>query len=74
MVAWKKPTATDNSGNIPDVICDPPSGSNFTIGQTIVTCETVDESGNKAACNFRVNVTGTLLQIKIIITKEYTPT
>ena len=58
MVEWEKPTATDNSGNVSDVVCDPPSGYNFPIGQTTVTCNAVDGVGNKAACHFQLNVSG----------------
>ena len=54
---WELPVASDNSGNV-SVTCDPMSGTNFTIGQTPVTCESVDGSGNRAFCSFSVNVTG----------------
>ena len=60
MVVWEKPTATDNSANVSDVTCNPQSGTNLPIGQTRVTCEAVDGSGNTAACDFLVNVTGNL--------------
>ena len=58
MVAWDGPKASDNSGNVSRVFCNPQSGTNFTIGQTTVICEAVDGSGNRAACSFQVNVTG----------------
>ena len=58
VVAFEKPTATDYSGNVSDVICNPPSGTNFTIGQTVVTCEAVDKSVNRSVCHFNVNITG----------------
>ena len=57
-VVWEKPNATDNAGIVPDVTCNPPSGTNFTAGLSTVTCEAVDGSGNTAECNFEVNVTG----------------
>ena len=57
MVIWKDLRASDNSGNV-SVACDPPSGTNFTIGETIVICEAADNSGNKVQCYFDVNVTG----------------
>ena len=57
-VAWTTPNATDNSGNVSNVICNPRQGSEFPIGYTMVTCETFDGSGNKAMCTFYVNVTG----------------
>ena len=57
MIVWQD-HAVDNSGGVPGVTCDPQSGENFSIGQTTVTCEAVDGSGNRAECHFRVNVTG----------------
>ena len=63
MIVWEGPKASDNSGNVSHVICNPQSGTNFTIGQTNVICEAVDGSGNKAACAFQVNVTGKYLSI-----------
>ena len=67
MVTWEMPNATDNSGNVSDIICNPPSASTFTIGQATVTCETEDRSGNRAVCHFHVNVTGTCLSIQISV-------
>ena len=58
MVEWEVPKVSDNSGNVSQVICNPKSGTNFPIGRTIVTCEAVDGSGNRAACSFQINVTG----------------
>ena len=57
MVIWEDLRASDNSGNV-SVACDPPSGTSFTIGKTVVICEGADNSGNKAQCYFSVNVTG----------------
>ena len=61
VVQWEKPTATDNSGNF-DVICNPPSGTSFIIGKTMVGCEAVDESGNRAVCDFHVDIIGKNLE------------
>ena len=55
---WQSPSATDNSGDIPDVTCDPQSRSKFTIGQTLVTCEAIDSSGNNNTCSFHIHVNG----------------
>ena len=63
MVVWDDPKALDSSGKASHVICDPPSGTNFPIGQTNITCEAVDNSGNRATCTFQVNVTGKWYQI-----------
>ena len=56
-VVWENPIAADNSGFISNVVCTPRSGSHFTIGETIVTCEAIDKSGNRANCSFQVIVT-----------------
>ena len=58
MVTWEPPVAYDNIRETPTVTCNPASGSNFTIGQIVVTCEAMDTSGNKATCNFSVKVSG----------------
>ena len=57
-LTWQTPETTDNSGNVPDVSCDPRSKTDFAIGQRVVTCVAVDGSGNKNNCSFLVNVTG----------------
>ena len=62
MVVWEDPHASDNSGNV-SVTCDPPSGTNFIIGHTAVTCEADDGSGNRAECSFQVAVTGIFMYI-----------
>ena len=48
---------SDNSGTV-SATCDPPSGTVFTMGLTIVNCEAIDGSGNIDSCSFEVNVTG----------------
>jgi hypothetical protein len=40
----------------PVMICDPPSGSYFQIGDTEVTCKITDFSGNVSQCGFTVTV------------------
>ena len=59
VAVWQNPSATDNSGDKPTVTCKPSSGSNFAIGQTLVTCEAVDGSGNINICSFQIYVKGT---------------
>jgi hypothetical protein len=49
-------TAIDNSGAIPVISCDPPSGSTFAVGDTSVTCTATDTSGNSASRTFTVTV------------------
>ena len=61
MAIWQHPSATDNSGEKPNVTCDRMSGSEFTIGQTLVTCKAVDSSSNTNICGFQINVEGKLI-------------
>ena len=49
-------TATDQCAPSPQVICVPPSGSIFPIGQTTVLCTALDAWGNSNQCSFLVNV------------------
>ena len=60
LAVWQNPSATDNSGDKPTVTCKPMPRSNFTIGQTLVTCDAVDNSGNNNTCAFQINVKGSL--------------
>lgn len=41
------------------VVCDPPSGSAFPVGTTVVTCTATDSSGNTSTCTFTVTVQDT---------------
>ena len=59
MAVWRNPIVTDNFGKVAHITCNPPSGTNISIGETNVTCEVVDGSGNKAGCSFQVDVKGT---------------
>ncbi|XP_038066602.1 uncharacterized protein LOC119736659 [Patiria miniata] len=58
MVTWSDPTATDSTNVAPTVQCTPASGTDFTIGQTPVTCTATDAAGNMATpdCTFTVTV------------------
>ncbi|XP_072016885.1 uncharacterized protein [Amphiura filiformis] len=56
LVLYQDPVATDNSDDIPTVTCDPPSGSDFPIGENRVTCTAWDGYGNSDSCSFDVNV------------------
>ena len=49
-------TVTDNSGETIDPVCDFPSGSEFGLGTTLVTCTATDSSGNEATATFNVIV------------------
>jgi hypothetical protein len=49
-------TATDNCAGPVSIICTPPSGSLFPVGDTTVNCTAVDACGNSSACSFHVRV------------------
>ena len=53
-------SATDAVDGPVPVVCTPPSGSMFPLGQTSVTCTAKDAAGNSAAQSFIVTVTDTL--------------
>ena len=55
-VATFTATARDNSGTA-TVTCQPPSGTLFPIGMTLVTCTARDASGNTISGTFAVTVT-----------------
>ena len=52
-------TVIDNCDTNPAVVCQPPSGSLFPLGTTMVSCVATDESGNSTNGTFLVQVTGT---------------
>lgn len=49
-------TAVDDCDPSPVVTSDPPSGTLFPLGETVVTTTAVDSSGNTSTCTFTVNV------------------
>lgn len=49
-------SATDNCG-IPTVTFNPPSGTSFPLGTTLVTATATDSSGNNSTCQFAVTIT-----------------
>ncbi len=55
MVNYPAPTASDQCGSV-NITCNPPSGSSFPPGATLVTCSASDESQNIARCSFFVSV------------------
>ena len=57
-MVWTDPQATDNSKELPKTMCNVESGSQFQTGETEVTCQAVDSSGNRANCTFDVQVRG----------------
>ena len=51
-------TATNNctTNSALAVTCDPPSGSFFPLGDTVVVCSAVDRGGDSNGCSFVVTV------------------
>ena len=49
-------TATDNCARQVTVVCQPPSGSVFPIGESVVQCTATDFVGNSSQCSFKVTV------------------
>ena len=48
--------AKDEQDPTPTLVCDPPSGSHFPRGTTLVTCTVTDFTGNQSSCEFTVTV------------------
>jgi hypothetical protein len=55
VVNYPAPVASDNSGTVA-VVCNPPSGSVFPCGTTVVTCRAFDRCHNVSECKFLVTV------------------
>jgi len=53
-------TASDRCSNA-TLVCNPPSGSLFPVGSTIVNCTATDVAGNTASCAFSITVNSLLL-------------
>lgn len=49
-------TASDACDPLVTIVCTPPSGQVFPVGQTNVVCRATDDSGNQASCSFAVTV------------------
>jgi hypothetical protein len=59
--SFTAPAAIDNCPGV-TVSCNPPSGSQFPVGTTTVTCTATDASNNTATCTFGVNIFSFCLQ------------
>jgi len=57
-VNFPSPGATDNVGVTTGPTCNPPSGSVFSVGTTIVTCTAEDAAGNVGQATFEVTIQG----------------
>jgi hypothetical protein len=56
VVQYPLPQASDSCSAVTNVVCDPPSGSFFPVGTTMVNCTATDGGGNSAQCSFPVTV------------------
>ncbi len=59
IVNYDTPAFTDLCGATPTVVCNPPSGSLFPVGTTLVDCLATDANNNRGHASFSVTVTGT---------------
>ncbi|XP_038066521.1 uncharacterized protein LOC119736577 [Patiria miniata] len=58
IVTWNEPTASDNSGQPPQLKRSHAPGTTFSLGYTAVTYEFRDATGNQATCTFLIYVVG----------------
>jgi Family of unknown function (DUF6345)/HYR domain len=56
IINYPTPTATDNSGVVSAIVCNPPSGSFFPCGVNVVTCRVFDRCQNQDTCEFTITV------------------
>ena len=82
VVTYPPATATDNSGGFVVLSYGNPSGTSFSIGNTVVVVTGTDPSGNNAQCTFTVTGKRGILDVTLlilllfyvkIITKIFTP-
>ena len=57
-IQWDNPSATDNSGDIPTIECNPSNGIIFDKASTPVICTAHDDYGNVANCSFYIDIIG----------------
>ena len=56
VVTWSDPVVSDNIDRSPQVSCIPRSDFYYADGNTTITCEAVDEAGNRANCTFLITL------------------
>jgi hypothetical protein len=55
-VSWTNPIATDAVSTAPAVTCAPTAGTEFAVGETLVTCSATDAAGNTGSSTFTVSI------------------
>ena len=73
VVTYDAPTAMDAVSGERPVTCAPASGSNFPLGDTLVTCTATDAAGNTASVNFTVRVVAAAPEAPRDLTAESGP-
>jgi hypothetical protein len=63
-------TATDNCPGI-TIVSNPPTGSTFPVGQTIVQCTATDHAGNKSTCSFTVTIKKPSCQTAVALRDDF---
>jgi hypothetical protein len=71
-VAFTLPTALDNRDSNPNVSCSPPSGSQFSLGSTVVSCSATDADGNSTQAQLDANGDLTPGHLTVIV-RDTTP-
>ena len=65
--SWNEPFATDNLGVPPTVTSNNQPPKRFRQGTHVIMYTTEDQSGNKAACNFTIEVIGNTIYLYLFI-------
>ncbi len=70
MVTYTAPTAVDEAGEFPAVICTPASGSTFPFGTTTVTCTAtdLDDLNSPVTASFTVTVNANVISQDVKLT------
>ncbi len=70
-VTYPLPSVSDICDPSPTIVCDPPSGSLFPVGTTIVDCTATDACGNESFCSFAVTVEAPSNDILILLRDSF---
>ncbi len=75
VVTFVEPTSTDSCDpGFLAASCDPPSGSAFPVGTTLVTCSSSDSCGLQDTCTFNVSVVPSTLTVDVQLSATVSPT